>query len=121
MAAKTISVSLPETQVRQIEGTAKREKRSRSEVVRRAVEAYYAPPHPAPGALEALAKRQEAMVLELLRNATISAGKAAELLGISRWDIMNLMAQHGIVMVDGDDDTLRRELELLGFPRGEKP
>ena len=44
----------------------------------------------APG--EASAKATEAIVLELLREARISQGKAAELLGITRWEMLDLMA-----------------------------
>ncbi len=34
------------------------------------------------------AKAKEALVLELLREARISQGRAAELLGLTRWDIL---------------------------------
>ena len=41
-------------------------------------------------------KTKEAFVLELLRQGDISAGKAAELLNISRWDLSELMFAAGI-------------------------
>ncbi len=41
-------------------------------------------------------KAKEAYVLELLRQGDISAGKAAKLLSISRWDLSELMSAAGI-------------------------
>ena len=41
-------------------------------------------------------KAQEAFVLELLRHGDISAGRAAKLLNISRWDLSALMSTAGI-------------------------
>ncbi len=41
-------------------------------------------------------KAKEAFVLELLRQGDISAGKAAKLLDISRWDLSELMSAAGI-------------------------
>ena len=49
------------------------------------------------GAPETAAARARAMVvLELLREARISQGKAAELLGLTRADILDLMLEHEI-------------------------
>ena len=41
-------------------------------------------------------KAKEAFVLELLRHGDISAGRAAKLLGITRWDLSDLMSEAGI-------------------------
>lgn len=41
-------------------------------------------------------KAKEAFVLELLLQGDISAGKAAQLLNISRWDLSELMSVAGI-------------------------
>ena len=41
-------------------------------------------------------KAKEAFVLELLRQGDISAGRAAKLLNISRWDLSDLMSAAGI-------------------------
>ena len=38
-------------------------------------------------------KAKEAFVLELLRHGDISAGRAAKLLDISRWDLSDLMSE----------------------------
>lgn len=42
------------------------------------------------------AKVRESLVLDLLRDARISQGRAASLLGVTRWDILDLMARHAI-------------------------
>ncbi|MDE0316208.1 MAG: UPF0175 family protein [Candidatus Poribacteria bacterium] len=46
--------------------------------------------------IDAEYKAKEAFVLELLRQVDISAGKAAKLLNISRWDLSELMSAAGI-------------------------
>ena len=45
-------------------------------------------------------KAKEAFVLELLRQGNISAGRAAWLLNISRWDLSELMYEAGISPFD---------------------
>ena len=51
-------------------------------------------------------KAREAFVLELLRQGDISAGRAARLLNISRWDLLELMYEAGISPLD---DSLTAE------------
>lgn len=46
--------------------------------------------------IDAERKAKEAFVLELLRHGDISAGRAAKLLGITRWDLSDLMSEAGI-------------------------
>ena len=45
-------------------------------------------------------KAKEAFVLELLRQGDISAGRAARLLNISRWDLSELRYEAGISLFD---------------------
>ena len=45
---------------------------------------------------ELAARARQALVLDLLREGQISQGKAASLLGITRWDILDLMARYQI-------------------------
>ena len=52
-------------------------------------------------------KAREAFVLELLRQGNISAGRAARLLNISRWDLLELMYEAGISPFD---DSLTAEV-----------
>lgn len=51
-------------------------------------------------------KAREVFVLEFLRRGDISAGKAARLLNISRWDLLELMYEAGISPFD---DSLTAE------------
>lgn len=46
--------------------------------------------------LEAERKAREAFIMELLRQGNISAGRAAELLGIDRWQLSELMGLYRI-------------------------
>ncbi len=43
---------------------------------------------------------KQAFVMDLLRRGTISQGKAAEVLGLDRWDLMDLMRSHRIPTAD---------------------
>lgn len=43
---------------------------------------------------------REAYVLSLLRQGDVSAGRAAEVLGINRWQLADLMSVHGISPFD---------------------
>ena len=56
--------------------------------------------------VEAERKAREAFVLELLRQGDISAGRAARLLNISRWDLSGLIYAAGISPFD---DSLTAE------------
>ncbi|MBE7445976.1 MAG: UPF0175 family protein [Planctomycetia bacterium] len=60
---------------------------------------------------EALRKAKESMVLELLRKREISQGKAAELLGIDRNTLFDLMAEHNIPMANFPPEELERQRE----------
>ncbi|HEX5502294.1 MAG TPA: UPF0175 family protein [Thermomicrobiales bacterium] len=62
------------------------------------------------------AQAREALVLDLLRAVRISQGKAAELLGITRYDILDLMAQHEIPSGPETADEMREELDHLLRP-----
>ena len=57
--------------------------------------------------MDAEHKAKEAFVLELLRQGDISAGRAARLLNISRWDLSDLMYEAGISLFD---DSLTTEV-----------
>jgi predicted HTH domain antitoxin len=61
----------------------------------------------------AAAEAKQALVLHMLRDARISQGKAAELLGITRWDILDLMAKHNIESGPETAEEVRQEVEDL--------
>jgi predicted HTH domain antitoxin len=58
------------------------------------------------------AKAKQALVLELLREARISQGRAARLLGISRWDMLELMAEHAIESGPETAEEMREDIEV---------
>ncbi len=62
---------------------------------------------------EATKKAKAAFVLELLRQGDISAGKAAELLNVSRWKLSKMMADAGISAFDESQtaETLQAEVD----------
>jgi len=50
------------------------------------------------GSAEAAASMaKEALVFELLREGRIGQSRAAALLGITRWDVLDLMAKYGVL------------------------
>jgi predicted HTH domain antitoxin len=53
----------------------------------------------------------KALVLDLLRDAQISQGKAARLLEVTRYDILNLMAQHHILSGPLTAEEMQRDTE----------
>ena len=64
------------------------------------------------GPSESLSDRvRESLVLSLLRDASISQGKAAQLLGITRWTMMQLMVRHCIPSGPETAEEMRQELE----------
>ena len=53
----------------------------------------------------------EAIVLQLLRQAEISQGLAARILGITRWDILDLMALHQIPSGPVTAEEMQQDIE----------
>ena len=62
------------------------------------------------------AKAKEAFFMELLREHRLSQGKAAELLGITRYEIFDLMSKYQVPVIDLTPEELRAELDKP-FPR----
>jgi predicted HTH domain antitoxin len=56
-------------------------------------------------------KVKEALVVKLLREHRLSQGKAAEILGISRHELFDLMTSHRVPVIDLDTEDLRNELQ----------
>ncbi len=52
---------------------------------------------------------RELITLELYRRGTISSGKAAELLGMSRWEFVRYASRLGIAFFDMTDDEWNAE------------
>jgi len=49
-------------------------------------------------------------VLELVRAGKLSSGKAAEILGMTRWEFMDLMSDYDIPMADFSEGELEEQL-----------
>lgn len=62
---------------------------------------------------DAAERAKEALLLQLLRQGRIGQGKVAQLLGIDRWALLDLMAKHQVPSGPVDAADMRRELEEL--------
>jgi predicted HTH domain antitoxin len=62
------------------------------------------------------AKVREAFFMELLREHELSQGKAAELLGIDRHELFDLMGKYRLPLIDLTPEELEAELKQ-SFPR----
>lgn len=57
------------------------------------------------------AKAKEAFIMELLREHEVSQGKAAELLGIDRHTLFDVMAKYQVPVVDMTSEELEQEFQ----------
>jgi predicted HTH domain antitoxin len=51
-------------------------------------------------------------LIELFRRGEMSSGYAAELLGLCKWEFIELLAQHRVPYIDLSEEELRRDLEV---------
>lgn len=66
------------------------------------------------GSPEALrSELKEALVLNLVRRGTLSRSKAAELLGISLWDLPDLLARYAIPWFHYSREDIEQDLQTL--------
>jgi len=56
---------------------------------------------------------RKALVLELLRMGKISQGKAGAFLGLDRWGVLDLMAEHNIESGSATIEELEREVDQV--------
>ena len=70
---------------------------------------------------EVTAWARQVLVLQLLREARISQGCAARLLGITRRDLLDLMARDRILSGPQTADEVDRELNALRAARQDQP
>ena len=68
---------------------------------------------------EMVMKAKEALVMELLREHHVSQGMAADILGVSRHDLFDLMTKYQVPVIDLTEDELADELRQP-FPRPEE-
>lgn len=57
------------------------------------------------------AKVKEALVMEFLREHRLSQGKAAELLGLDRHQLFDLMTKYRVPVIDLTSEELKSELQ----------
>lgn len=62
---------------------------------------------------EAKREAKLALILDLVRRGRLSRAKAAELLGLSLWDLPALLAQYRIPWFDYSPDDAQRDLKAL--------
>jgi predicted HTH domain antitoxin len=60
---------------------------------------------------EVAERMRETLVMDLLRRHVVSQGKAAELLGITRHELFDLMTEYRVPVIDLTEEELQRELE----------
>lgn len=56
---------------------------------------------------------RELIALELFREGRISSGKGAELLGISKWEFVQLLARHHINYFTESPEELTADVEIV--------
>jgi predicted HTH domain antitoxin len=65
-----------------------------------------------PTPTQAAAHLKKLALIELFRRGEVSSGYAAEMLGISKWDFIDLLARHAVPYVDLSEEELRHDLEV---------
>src|SRR4029450_12090110 len=63
---------------------------------------------------------REAFILDLVRRGKVSKGKAAELLGISLWDLPDLLPEYQMPWFSYSQEELERDLETLRELKGDE-
>ena len=58
---------------------------------------------------------RELSVLDLVKKGKLSSGKASEILGITRWDFMELMSDYDIPMANFPPEELKRQAKERGL------
>jgi predicted HTH domain antitoxin len=66
----------------------------------------------APTPTEAADCLKQLALIELVRRGEISSGKAAELLGLDKWDFIQVLAEHGAPYFRQTPEELREEIEV---------
>jgi predicted HTH domain antitoxin len=64
-----------------------------------------------PSPEEAVRELQILAFIELFRRGEVSSGWAAERLGISRWDFIQLLGKHDVPYINISEEELEREIQ----------
>ena len=65
------------------------------------------------GEAELEASLKQWTLLELVRTGKLSSGKASEILGMTRWEFMELMSSHDIPIANFSAEEIERQLAEL--------
>lgn len=68
---------------------------------------------------EALLKRNAMLVYPYIQDGTISHGKAAEILGVGKLDLIILYGKMGLPYFDETEEELEEDMEAIRNIRGE--
>jgi predicted HTH domain antitoxin len=66
----------------------------------------------APTEGEAAACLKKLALIELFRRGDVSSGYAAKVLGMSKWEFIDLLAEHEVPYIDLSEEELRQEIEV---------
>ncbi len=58
-----------------------------------------------------VAESRKLLAMRYFQQKLLSAGKAAELAGLSKWGFIQYLGEQGVPFLDYDDDELHREFE----------
>ena len=98
--AQTVSVRLSEESLREVDRLAERLKTDRSEALRRFIE-------------RGLREARIDDALDRLRKGKVSVGRAAEMAGVTLYEMLELIRRHHIPSGYGPED-LEKDLRVLG-------
>lgn len=62
---------------------------------------------------DAAAYLERLALIDLFRRGEVTSGYAAEVLGIGKWEFIELLGQHKVSYFDVTEDELRQEIEIL--------
>ena len=63
-----------------------------------------------PTPAQAAAYLKQLALIDLVRRGEISSGKAAEVLGMPRWDFLRVLAEHKVPYLDLSEEELRQDV-----------
>lgn len=58
-------------------------------------------------------ERNAMLLYPYVKNETLSNGRAAEILGISKWQLIQFYDREGLPYLDFDDEELERDLDTI--------
>lgn len=75
-------------------------------------------PYAIPQSKEEQLVRNAMMLYPYIRRGTISHGRAAEILGVFKMDLITLYGEMGLPYIEMTDEEIEKELETVNYLRG---